>query len=156
MSQSDCLAFNDPGLNSFLFSEIGTELNGSRLTILSVLARLGHDPWEVAARWVQLPASVVVDQLTQCLSGMPLCADSRAEVGVTAARLVGRLPARLKSLSRPADEALLTTEPLPKWVPAVLVAGLVFGIVFNMTQAPAPVAASPPKTAVTGAPPPIY
>ncbi len=40
MSHPDTFALKNSGLNEFLFAEIGTELNGSPLTILSVLARL--------------------------------------------------------------------------------------------------------------------
>ena len=55
MSTSDVFALEKSGLNTFLFAEVGTETNGSVLTVLSVLARLGRDPWEQAARWASLP-----------------------------------------------------------------------------------------------------
>ena len=38
MTTSDAFALKNSGLNAFLFAEVGTELNGSPLTILSVLA----------------------------------------------------------------------------------------------------------------------
>ena len=44
MAQSDVFALNNSGLEPFLFAEVGDELNGLGLTVLSVLARLGHDP----------------------------------------------------------------------------------------------------------------
>ena len=46
MAAADVFVFKNSGLNAFLFAEVGTELNGSPLTILSVLARLGQDPWD--------------------------------------------------------------------------------------------------------------
>ena len=44
-SQGDAFALRNSGLDQFLFAEVGTELNGSSLTVLSTLARLGKDPW---------------------------------------------------------------------------------------------------------------
>jgi hypothetical protein len=38
-------ALRDPALNAFLYAEIGTEDKGCGVTILSVLVRLGKDPW---------------------------------------------------------------------------------------------------------------
>jgi cell wall assembly regulator SMI1 len=50
VSQSDPFALKNSGLNDILFAEIGSGVNGSPLTILSMLARLGEDPWTEAAR----------------------------------------------------------------------------------------------------------
>jgi hypothetical protein len=49
MSRPDVFALQNSSLNSFVFADIGTELNGSNLTILSALSRLGKDPWVEAA-----------------------------------------------------------------------------------------------------------
>ncbi len=53
MTSTDAFALKNSDLNTFLFADVGTELNGSALTILSVLARLGEDPWAEAARWAK-------------------------------------------------------------------------------------------------------
>jgi hypothetical protein len=44
MSTSNAFALKNSGLNEFLFAEVGIEANGTPLTILSVLARLGLVP----------------------------------------------------------------------------------------------------------------
>ncbi len=149
MSQSRPPSLTRLGLNDFLFAEVGTENNGSRLTILSVLARLGHDPWEAATQWVGMPREVVLDQLTGCIARMSVRADSRADL----AHLVSLLPSRLPILPNKADGGELTTEPLPKWVPVALVAVLVLGTVFGAIQAPAHPPAPVTKTAVVQKPP---
>jgi hypothetical protein len=92
MPQSDAFALKNSGLNAFLFAEVGTELNGSRLTVLSVLARLGSDPWALAAEWAKLPNAAMVDCLTRSIVQMPLCPNALAEAHVTSCRLVMLLP----------------------------------------------------------------
>jgi hypothetical protein len=64
MAQSDVFALNNSGLEPFLFAEVGDELNGLGLTVLSDLARLGHDPWAEAARLISLPKVAAVNCLT--------------------------------------------------------------------------------------------
>jgi hypothetical protein len=54
VSRPDHVALQNSDLNPFLYADVGTELNGSTLTMLSVLARLGKDPWVEAARCAAL------------------------------------------------------------------------------------------------------
>jgi hypothetical protein len=49
VATADVFAMKNSGLEPFLYAEVGTELNGSTLTVLSVFARLGEDPWGEAA-----------------------------------------------------------------------------------------------------------
>jgi hypothetical protein len=51
MSSSDAFALQQSGLNEFLFAPVGTETNGMTLSLVSVFARLGNDPWLEAADW---------------------------------------------------------------------------------------------------------
>ena len=67
MSNSNAFALKNSGLNDFLFAEVGSEVNGSRLTILSMLARLGKDPWAEAARLARLPKSSIIDDLANSI-----------------------------------------------------------------------------------------
>src|SRR5271163_535283 len=92
MEQSDVFALKNSGLDAFLFAEVGDELNGSGLTVLSVLARLGHDPWTEAARFVGLPKAALIDCLTRSIARMPLCPQALAEARATATRLILLLP----------------------------------------------------------------
>src|ERR1700712_2187594 len=97
MVTSDAFAFKNSGLNAFLFAEVGQELNGSPLTILSTLARIGRDPWAEAARWAKLPKAAKIDALTQCIAQMPLVPQALAEARATAARLVLLLPSQAQA-----------------------------------------------------------
>jgi hypothetical protein len=130
MATSDAFALQNSGLNAFLFAEVGTELNGSPLTILSVLARLGQDPWSEAAKWTKLPKAAMIDRLAQCIAQMPLSPQALAEVRATAARLVQLLPAQV---TRPADAPAARKLALPKWVlMAVCGAAVALGLAFTM------------------------
>ena len=132
MPQSDAFAFKNSGLNAFLFAEVGNEVNGSPLTILSVLARLGMDPWIEAARLTKMPKAALIDSLANSISQMPLSPQALTDARTTATRLVQLLPSQV--LSPLKRETMSLRKPrLPGWLPyAVVVAALVFAIVFEM------------------------
>jgi hypothetical protein len=130
MATSDAFALQRSGLNPFLFAEVGTELNGSTLTILSVLARLGQDPWAEAAKWTKLPKATIIDRLAQSIAQMPLPAQEINEARSTASRLILLLPSQV---SRPTEAPAVSkaVSMLPKWVlPAVCFAVVALGIAF--------------------------
>jgi hypothetical protein len=138
MSHADAFALKNSGLNEFLFAEVGTEANGSPLTILSVLARLGRDPWAEAAGWTKLPTASIIDRLADCISQMPLRPPALAEARTTAARLILLLPARAQPV-RKGDSMADKKSNVPRWVPiAVFLAVLALGIGFEMMPSNAP------------------
>jgi hypothetical protein len=115
MSQSDVFALKNSGLNAFLLADIGEEINGSRLTVLSVLARLGKDPWVEAAQWDQEPKAHAIEALTANIIDMPLNTQAIQDARSTAARLILLLPRQSqqstgKTSSRP------TQGVLPNWM----------------------------------------
>jgi hypothetical protein len=134
MTTSNAFALKNSGLNSFLFAEVGTELNGSPLTILSVLARLGQDPWAEAARWAKLPKSAMIDSLANSIAQMPLAPQAIAEARATAARLALLLPNQVQA-ARVDTAAPAGKTQMPKWVLlAIFGAALALGIGFNLWQ----------------------
>lgn len=96
MTMPNASTVGNADLSKFLFAEVGTQPNGLPLTILSVLARLGQDPWVEAARWTRLPKATIVDALAGSIAQMPLAPQARAEARQTAARLVQLLPSQLQ------------------------------------------------------------
>ena len=76
MSHSDVFGLRNSSLNAFFLADIGDELNGSRLTILSALARLGKDPCMEAARWDQEPKARAIEALTASIIDMPMNAEA--------------------------------------------------------------------------------
>ena len=105
MANANVNALGQSDLNAFLYAEIGTDANGLAVTMLSVLARMGFDPWTEASKLAALPKSDAAESLTRMIARLP---DSRA----VADRLTGLLP------SRPVLG--LSTAGLPKashWLP---------------------------------------
>jgi hypothetical protein len=97
IARPDVFALGNAGLDAFLWGEVGTELNGSMLTILSALARLGFDPWLEAACWARLPRAAAIDRLAGLIAQMPLCPQSLDEARGTAVRLSRLLPGKTKA-----------------------------------------------------------
>jgi hypothetical protein len=136
MASSDAFAFKNSGLNAFLFAEVGTELNGSPLTILSVLARLGQDPWAEAAKWAKLPKATMIDRLAQSISQMPLTPQAIREARTTASRLVLLLPSQA---ARPTETPAATKTVVPKWaLMAICGAAVALGLGFTMMSGSQP------------------
>lgn len=152
MTASTAFALKNSDLNAFLFAGIGTELNGSTLTMLSMLARLDKDPWAEAARLAKLPKNEAVDCLTQSIAKMPLGAESIAEVSATASRLMSLLPVRTQAPDQIVGGAAGALA-VPHWLPIALIcATLVFGMILTMLSVSVTGITSPIPVAQTVAP----
>jgi hypothetical protein len=145
MPQSDVFALHNSGLTPFLHAMVGSELNGSQLTILSMLARLGLDPWDEVAAWAKLPRNAASARLAQCIGRMPLSPQALAGASATATRLIPLLPSPTKVNVVPAGWAAV-----PAWVPVAVVLGVMalgFAVsTFATTQDPAPAPVAAPVT----------
>jgi hypothetical protein len=132
VTSTDVLALKNSDLNAFLFADVGTELNGSPLTILSVLARLGQDPWAEAARWAKMPRGAAIDCLAQSIAKMPLEPQALAATFATAAWLVQLLPIQTGDLPQRISgggRALTIQE----WISmALLCLSLIVGVLINV------------------------
>ncbi len=94
MATPDVSALQRSDLNNFLFADVGTEANGMMLSVVSVLARQGSDPWREARRLADLPKVAAIDSLAEAISGMPHSQWDLPDARTIAARLTGLLPAR--------------------------------------------------------------
>ena len=92
MSSSDAFALQRSGLNNFLFAIVGTEPNGMDLSLVSVFARQGNDPWREAGRLAGLPKSEAIDSLARILAAMPTSLWPLPAATTIATRLIGLLP----------------------------------------------------------------
>jgi hypothetical protein len=92
VSQSDAFALGHSELNRFLFADVGVESNGMMLSVLSTLARLGHDPWQQAGQLAALPKAVAVDTLARIIATVPSSPWSLPDANGIATRLVALLP----------------------------------------------------------------
>jgi hypothetical protein len=92
MPSSDAFAFSRSGLNEFLFAPVGTEANGMTLSVVSVFARLGNDPWLEAGRLARLPKSEATESLARVIASMPTSIWPLQAATAIAVRLVALLP----------------------------------------------------------------
>lgn len=129
MTYPNAFALKTSDLNAFLFANIGTELNGSELTMLSMLARLGQDPWAEAGRLSRLPATDALKSLIQSLGQMPLGPQAALGISATASRLIALLPGQAAQSVKAVDRSVS-----PSWLPiALLVALLALGLATTVT-----------------------
>ena len=82
----------DERLGAFLYADVGEDARGTSVTVLSMLARLGVDPWREASALAGMPARDAQGRLCGLLARFtdvpclrPACAD-------VASRLVAFLP----------------------------------------------------------------
>jgi len=109
MAHSAIFALEHSDLNAFLFSEIGAGPDGMGVSVVSLLARRGVDPW-VEARWLTgQPADAAKAWLVQVIAGAPDSAVTEAEAIIIATRLITLLPAR----------AAWPVPPRPQWLASI-------------------------------------
>ena len=150
-TNSNVFALRNSGLDAFLYADVGAELNGSALTILSMIARLGRDPWAEAARWATLPRAGAIEGLAQSMAQMPLVPSALAETRATAARLVQLLPATTPT-RWPAGEAKANVSSAPAWLPLTLLyCAMALGAALSaqLIPTPSPAGATPTEPART-------
>jgi hypothetical protein len=95
MAGSDVFALRRSGLNEFLFAPVGTEATGMTLSVVSMLARLGNDPWLEADRLARLPKSEATKSLAHSIVSMPTSRWSLQSATVIAAGLITLLPTQI-------------------------------------------------------------
>jgi hypothetical protein len=106
--------------NAFLHAEVGEELNGTRLTVLTALTRLGVDPWQEAARLADLPRDVAVTALAAALARLP---------EAIATRLAALLPGEsAKPIAQPAQRRKAESAPAVAKPKTTLTTWLLWGV----------------------------
>jgi hypothetical protein len=99
-------AFLRTDFDEFLFAPIGQDASGMPLTLLSVLARLGLDPWEEAADLARLPAEPAMQRLAARLDAVPHGPAPGPDTVSLATRLIALLHRAPKpKVSAPAAQA---------------------------------------------------
>jgi hypothetical protein len=94
MPNTDAFALRQSGFNEFLFAAVGIEANGMTLSLVSVFARAGNDPWHEAGRLAELPKSEATESLARSIAGMPASIWPLQAAMAIADRLVALLPTR--------------------------------------------------------------
>jgi hypothetical protein len=140
MSHPERVAMQNSDLNPFLYADVGTESNGSTLTMLSVLARLDHDPWLEAARWAKLSKAAAVESLIPIIDAIPLSPPSALGVMLLPAPKwrpeVATPSLPTKAAARFPGESLGAAAS-PRWLPIALLAYLlIIFLALNLAHLP--------------------
>jgi hypothetical protein len=85
-------ALHHSGLEAFLFAPLWQEENGSTLSVLSALARLGIDPWKEAAVLANKSKKDAADCLAAVLARLPRAGIENPSRSNLAERAVKLLP----------------------------------------------------------------
>jgi hypothetical protein len=80
--------------DAFLFAPVGTDANGMTLSVLSMLARTGVDPWGEAADLARLPGAKAIDTLISLIAELPDHVFAQIDRPTIAARIAALLPRR--------------------------------------------------------------
>jgi hypothetical protein len=83
--------------DNFLFAPICEDRNGTRLSVLSALARLDVDPWQEADELAQLPGETATRRLASMIAALPDGPSGPLDPGTVATRLIELLPRRASS-----------------------------------------------------------
>lgn len=92
MPDTDVFRLRKSNLNTFLFADVGAESNGMPLSVVSMLGRLGGDPWATANRLAGQPRDAAVLELAEIITGAARAERSNAEIMAIATRLASLLP----------------------------------------------------------------
>jgi hypothetical protein len=92
MIRSNVFRLPHSDLNEFLLADVGVQLNGLSVTVLSLLARSGVDPWSEAERLAALPPAAAITVMTSSIDSSPTCVLTGGDPASTASRLVALLP----------------------------------------------------------------
>lgn len=90
-----------PDLEGFLFAQVGDEVDGMPLSMISALTRLGLDPWEEAARLCSFSEREAVEQLARLIGDLPGHAHRLRDARQIAVVLVALLPRRPRPAPAP-------------------------------------------------------
>jgi hypothetical protein len=120
--------------NEFLFAPVGEEENGTELTVLSALARLGIDPWAEAARLSALPKEAAARALATTIAMLPEGHWTGSDVSAIAARLVSRLRRGPAVAGKPPPGESGGNDKAKSWIAAWLICIVVFAAVLLATS----------------------
>jgi hypothetical protein len=136
VSRVDVLHPLESELDSFLYAFVGEDRNGSSVTVVSALARLGLDPWKEAAELASLGREVARARLESLLTAFKDVPTLALEHGAVAAELALLLPERQSHrVSERAGRAISKGPPISiGWIFAVLVIILVLARVYILAN----------------------
>ena len=96
---------------NFLYAPVCEDVNGTRLSVLSALARMNVDPWDEATRLAAMPKAIAEKTLLSILDLVSGKSWKSPEAAAIAARLVKLLPQAGETAAMPAAARMTEREP---------------------------------------------
>jgi len=115
MPDTDVFRLQNSNLNTFLFADVGAESNGMPLSVVSMLGRLGGDPWATAGRLAGQPRDAAVLELAEIITGTARAERSSAEIMAIATHLASLLPSMGPRSSRHAARPGTQSPAFGRW-----------------------------------------
>ena len=104
MTSSPSVSYLTPQFDDFLFARINEDSEATPLSVLSILARLGADPWEEAAKLAQLPRASAAKRLAAFIAATPGAPPAYLNAKTVCDRLIDLLPSPTAVASPPGKE----------------------------------------------------
>jgi hypothetical protein len=122
MSTSASVSYLSPKFNDFLFAHINEDKDATPLSVLSMLARLGVDPWEEAAKLARLPRLAAANRLVEFIASTPGCPSAYLNAETVSKRLIDLLPSPAGVAILPRKERVVRAFAIPrfKFLPVVI------------------------------------
>ncbi len=92
MTTSASASYLTPQFDDFLFARINEDSDTTPLSVLSVLARLGVDPWEEAAKLARLPRLSAARRLVAFIGATPEAPSAYLSAKTVCDQLIDLLP----------------------------------------------------------------
>lgn len=126
----------DPKFDPFLYAPLGEDQRGSSVTVLSMLARLGIDPWREASELSKLPEAAARVRLDAVLARFHDVSSPITDRGKTVRKLLAFLPRAAPSARSSAATGSdgLAFPQLGAWFYWIVAATLFLGWIANLAQ----------------------
>ena len=136
MTSSPSVSYLTPQFDDFLFARIDEDSEATPLSVLSVLARLGVDPWEEAAKLSRLERVSAAKRLVEFIAATPGASSAYLSAKTVSDRLIDLLPSSAGVTIQPSEErgvrALTKSRLLRSWPVVIAVILTVLLIVMSL------------------------
>ncbi len=134
---SSSVSYLTPQFDDFLFARIDEDSEATPLSVLSVLARLGVDPWEEAAKLAGLERVSAAKRLAEFIAATPGAPTAYLSAKTVSDRLIDLLPSA-GVMFQPRQEGGVRASTKPRFlswpvVIAAILAILLIGISLGTT-----------------------
>ena len=128
MTFSPSVSYLTPQFDDFLFARINEDSEATPLSVLSVLARLGVDPWEEAANLARLERISAAKRLAAFIATTPGAPPAYLSAKTVCDRLIGLLPSPAGVTKQPRQERVVRASTKSWFVIVLAVIAVILAI----------------------------